>query len=223
MVYIGKLNLKIKAQSLRKKGFSVKDIQNELKVSRSSVSLWIRNIELTDKQLKRLYFSKRSGALKGSIKAAINKRRKREKITKELLEKGISEIGYLSERDKFIIGIALYFAEGTKADSSVSFSNSDSRAIFFMTSWLRNVCNVPESRFRASLYLHDNLNEIKAKKFWSDLTKIPLKQFNKTYIVKNNPRRLRKVRHIYGVLKITVSDVNLHRKIIGWIEGIFRH
>jgi len=50
---------------------------------------------------------------------------------------------------------------------------------------------------------------------------LPLTQFRKSYIVKNNPKRFRKAKNINGVLRISISDVNLHRKIMGWIEGIF--
>jgi len=222
MSYAGKLELKLQARDLRKKGLSVKEIQKRLKVSKSSVSLWVRDIKLTKKQLKKLYLnSSRTGALKGSIIAAMNKIRAREELTRKLLKEGMKEIGTLSKRDKFITGVAMYFAEGSKGDKNVSFSNTDPKAIKFMVGWLRNFCNVPEKKFRASLYLHDNLNERRAKQFWSKLTKIPLDQFRKSYIVRNNPNRLRKVRHIYGVLKITVSNANLHRKIMGWINGIF--
>jgi len=220
MSYIGKLDLKLKAQALRKQGLSVKEIQKRLKVSRSSVSLWVRDIRLTKKQLEKLYLNKRTGALKGSIVAAMNKIRIREELTKKLIEKGEKEVGKIFQRDKFITGIALYFAEGEKSSEHISFSNSDPRAIEFMVGWFRKFCKVPEEKFRCSLYIHDNLNENTAKKFWSKLTKIPLSQFRKSYIVKNNPHRLRKVKHPYGVLRIGVSNVNLHRKIIGWISGI---
>jgi len=222
MSYSGKLEAKLKARELRKKGFSVGGIQKKLKVSRSSVSLWVRDIRLTSKQLKTLYLNKKTGALRGSIIAAMNKIRKREELTEQLKKEGKREVGELSKRDKFITGIAMYFAEGDKGDGSASFSNSDPAAIKFMTDWFRRFCKVPEDKFRASLYIHDNLNEKKAQKFWSNLIKIPLSQFRKSYIVRNNPNRLRKVKHIYGVLKITVSNVNLHRRIMGWIDGIFQ-
>ena len=91
-----------------------------------------------------------------------------------------------------------------------------------MMGWLRFYCAVPENKFRMSLYLHDNLDEKKAKQFWADLTKIPLAQFGKSYIVKNKPDRLRKTKHIYGVARITASNANLHRKIMGWIAGLFQ-
>ncbi|MCK4454260.1 hypothetical protein KAU51_02840 [Candidatus Parcubacteria bacterium] len=222
MSYAGKLELKLKARELRKKGLSVKEIQRKLKVSLSSVSLWVRDVELTKKQLEKLYLNKKTGQLKGSIIAAMNKIRKRKEITEKLIKEGKKEMGNLSKRDRFITGIAMYFAEGSKTDGDVEFSNSDPRAIKFMADWFREFCKIPEEKFRCSLYIHDNLDEGKAKKFWSKITKIPLTQFRKSYIVKNNPYRLRKVKHIYGVLRVGADDVNLHRKVMGWIEGIFK-
>jgi hypothetical protein len=92
-----------------------------------------------------------------------------------------------------------------------------------MMEWFRKYCNVNEGRFRGSLYIHDNLDVQKARKFWSKLTGIPLDQFTKTYIVKNKKSRFRKSKHKYGVFKIVVSDVNLNRRIMGWISGIFNN
>ena len=223
MSYAGKLDLKLKAQKLRKQGLSVKEIEKKLKVSRSSVSLWVREVKLTKKQLENLYLNKKTGQLKGSIIAAMNKIKIREDITKRLIREGGKEVGKISQRDRFITGIALYFAEGSKTDGGVAFSNSDPRAIRFMVDWFRKFCKIPREKFRCSLYIHDNLSESKAKEFWSKLTKIPLSQFRKSYIVKNNPHRLRKVKHIYGVLRIGVSNVNLHRRIMGWISGVFKN
>lgn len=221
MSYPGKLELKLKARILRKKGFSVDNIQKKLKVSRSSVSFWIRGIKLTKKQLNKLYLNKKTGGLKGSIIAAMNKIRKREQLTEKLMREAKTDIGRLSKRERFIAGIALYFAEGNKADKAVVISNSDPRAMRFMAYWFRKYCNVREEKFRCSLYLHDNLDENRAKKFWSSLIRIPISQFTKTYMVKNNTKRFRKTKHEYGVLRITISNVNLHRKIMGWISGVF--
>ena len=221
MSYIGKLELKLKAQKLRKQGVSIKEIQKRLEVSRSSVSLWVRDIRLTNKQLKKLYFNKRTGALRGSIIAARNKIEKRNELTQRLKQEGIREIGIISQRDRFIAGVSMYLGEGGKTDRSVQISNSDPKVIKCMVRWLRENCGVLEEKLRGSLYIHDNLDEKKAKRFWSKLTGIPLKQFTKTYIVKNNPKRLRKKKHIYGVFRVSVSNASMHRKIMGWIDGLF--
>ena len=91
-----------------------------------------------------------------------------------------------------------------------------------MMDWLREYCSVPEKKFRGSLYLHDNLDEGQAKDFWSKLTRIPLDQFTKTYIVKNKEMRFRRTKHEFGIFRIVISDVCLNRKIMGWISGIFQ-
>jgi len=220
MGYAGKLEMKSKARSLRKKGFSVKDIQKKLGVSRSSVSLWVRDIQLSKKQQERLYLNKKTGALRGSIIGAKEKQKEREELTRKLLAEGEKEVGDVSSRDRFIAGIALYFAEGDKADGHVSFNNSDPNAIRFMANWLREFCNISEEKLRGSLYIHDDLDEYKAKRYWSKLTRIPLGQFTKSYIAPNNLNRLRKKKHIYGVFRISISSTILHRKITGWISKV---
>ena len=223
MRHVGKLELKLEARELRKKGLSMRGIQRRLGVSRSSVSLWVRDIELDQKQLEKLHLSRKTGAFRGSIIAAANKAREGRKLTLELFREGKKEVGRLLRRDRFVIGIAMYFAEGDKADRHVGFSNSDARSIKFMMGWLREFCKVPETKFRGNLYIHDNLDQKKARQFWSRLTGIPLSQFTKTYIVRNNPHRLRKSKHPYGIFRVRVSDVNLHRKIMGWIDGILEN
>jgi hypothetical protein len=66
------------------------------------------------------------------------------------------------------------------------------------------------------------LDEIKAKGFWSKLSGIPLSNFTKVYKVKNNPNRIKKRKHPYGIFRIRASNVILHRIIIGWINGLLK-
>ncbi|HNY35990.1 MAG TPA: hypothetical protein PLD14_01640 [Candidatus Pacearchaeota archaeon] len=218
----GKLDLKIKARELRKKGKSIKEIKRNLNVSLSSVSIWVRDIKLNKKQLEDLYLNKKTGNLKGSIIAAQNKIRKRELITQKLKEEGFKEIGMLTDRQRFLVGVSIYAGEGGKTDRDISFVNSDPKLIKFMMNWFSDFCNVPFDKFRGSLYIHNDLNEKKAKKFWSKLTKIPLSHFTKSYIAKNNKKRLRNKKHENGIFRIKVSNANLHRKIMGWVDGIFK-
>ncbi|HNP79293.1 MAG TPA: hypothetical protein PKI00_00370 [Candidatus Pacearchaeota archaeon] len=216
----GKLDLKLKARELRKKGLSIKKIKKKLNVSLSSVSVWVRDIKLNKKQLNKLYLNKKTGNLKGSIIAAHNKIKEREKITKILNEQGRKDIGRLNKRERFIAGIAIYAGEGGKTDRDISFVNSDPKMIKFMVNWFKDFCDISNDKLRGSLYIHDDLNENKAKSFWSKLSEIPLSQFTKSYIVKNNKNRLRKKKHNYGIFKIKISNAFLHRKIMGWVDGL---
>ena len=220
MGYAGKLEEKRKARELRRKGHSYSEILEEINVSRDSISRWCRDIRLTESQLKRIYGKTKKGGLKGSVIAAENKKKRKDKEIKELIAKGVNDIRSVSEYDFFIVGIMLYAGEGTKKDGKVSFSNADPVLILSMMNWFRKFCDIPEEKFRAQLYIHDNLNEDEAKKYWSDLINIPLTQFHKTYVVKNNPNRLHKNVNKFGVLKIRFDSVKIHRRLMGWIKGV---
>ncbi|PIU50996.1 hypothetical protein COS91_06755 [Candidatus Desantisbacteria bacterium CG07_land_8_20_14_0_80_39_15] len=216
----GKLKEKYLARNLRKQGFSYKEIIQKVEVSKSTVSQWCRDIELSEKEIQRLCKKRKAGGLKGSIKGAKIQQRLRIENTNFLMREGIKEIGKLNRRENLIAGAMLFASEGTKRDGSVDFANSDPRIISFMMKWLIEVCNVPKEKIKAKLYIHENLDEYGAREFWSNLINLPLYQFNKSYIAKNNVDRIRKNIHPYGVLTLRVYDSKLHRKIMGWIQGI---
>jgi hypothetical protein len=223
MGYFGYLELKQKSQKLRKKGFSYNEINNQLHVSKSTLSNWCKDIALTKEQAFRLFNNKLKGSAKGRIIGA--KRQQEEKIKKinNLLIQGKKEVGKLNKKSRFMVGIALYVAEGTKSEKSPGFANSDPKIIKFMRSWFKEFCKIPDEKFRGAIWIHDNLNVKNAEKYWSNLTKIPLNQFHKTYISENkiNSKKIRKNLHEFGVFSIRFSDVQVIRRINGWISGVF--
>lgn len=119
-------------------------------------------------------------------------------------------------------GIAFYAGEGDKSDGKGGFSNSDPKIVKFMMEWFMEFCDLAISKFRGAIWLHEGLDESKAKKFWSSLTGIPETQFHKTYIAKDkkDSRKVRKNLHEYGVFAIRFFDSDKQRKIIGWINAI---
>lgn len=223
MGYTGNLELKQKAQELRRKGLSYKEIQKIVFVPKSTLSGWCRDIALTEEQALRLFKNKLKGSERGRIIGAKRQQAKRIEEIKKLLEEGKSEVGILNKRDRFIAGIALYAAEGTKKDKNCCFSNSDPLLIKFMANWFREFCFVPESKLRGAIWIHEGLDENAAKNYWAKLVNISPTQFHKTYIAKNKTesKKIRKNLHNYGVFSLRFSDAKIHRKIMGWIAGVF--
>lgn len=222
MGYFGYLEKKLRAQELRKKGLSYLEIQKIVDIPKSTLSGWCRDVAITEEQALRLFKNKLKGAARGRIIGAKRQQAKRLNEIKDMLTAGKSEVGRLSERDKFIAGICLYAAEGTKRDKVCNFANSDSLLIKFMADWFRRFCHVREEKLRGSLWIHDNLNWKKAISYWSKLVAIPRSQFYKPYIAKNktDSQKIRKNIHQYGVFSINFSDAKIHRKIMGWIAGV---
>ena len=88
----------------------------------------------------------------------------------------------------------LYAGEGAKGDGKGVFANSDPRIIKFMMRWFKEFCNLPISKFRGAIWIHEGLDQRKAKIFWSELTGIPEQQFHKTYIAKDKKDSKKHVR-----------------------------
>lgn len=223
MGYFGKIEEKLEAQKLRKKGWSYGRIKQKVSVSKDTISRWCKNIPLTLKQKETLLNNKKWGQRKGSIIAAENKKKIREANTLNINKLARRELKFLTKRDQFIAGIALYAAEGDKADGRGGFANSDPKLIKFMTDWFLEFPKVNKKRLRGALWIHNNLNIPKAEKFWSDLTNIPIKQFHKTYQVapKLNSRKIRKNIHKFGVFSVRFYESDKQRKILGWILALF--
>ena len=87
--------------------------------------------------------------------------------------------------------------------------------------WFRKICQIPNERFRAHLHLHTGLDEEKAKNYWSKITKIPLKQFGKTYFKKEGTGHRKNILY-NGTIRIRFGSEDLRHKIFSWIEEICR-
>ncbi|HCG76995.1 MAG: hypothetical protein COZ37_04415 [bacterium (Candidatus Ratteibacteria) CG_4_10_14_3_um_filter_41_18] len=87
MGYTGKLAEKLRARELRKNGLSYNEIKKILHVSKSTLSLWCRDITLSGEFENRLAQRKLKGALKGSIVNAKKQQRKRIAETEKIHRK----------------------------------------------------------------------------------------------------------------------------------------
>lgn len=222
MGYYGKLDEKDKAIKLRKLGYSYSEIKDKINVSKNTISRWCRDIKLTKKQLKHLQKLQKEGLKSGAQKGANSNKQKRIENERALLKIGKDEIGKLNSKEKFLVGVALYIGEGTKNGSTVDFTNSNPKIINYMIQWLIKSCKIPKNKIKANLWLHNNNNEKKAISYWSKITGLPISNFGSTYLVKNkiNSKKTRKNVYPYGIIKIRHSDVQILRRIHGWMEGI---
>lgn len=210
---VRKWQLKENAIDLRKKGLSYKEIKQFVPVSKSTLSLWLRDVFLTEKQLEILR-SRYDLQLRGS-KAVRAKRQAEIKIIKEAARKEIKPLS----KDQFkIAGLMLYWAEGNKTHS-VGITNSDPKLIIFMMKWFREVCLIPEQKFKAHLHLHSGQDEKEIKNYWSKITNISLVQFGKSHIKKEGSGHKKRILY-NGTIKINICDKNLLYRIGSWIEAI---
>lgn len=218
---------KKRAISLRKRGKTYSEIQKIIPVSRSSLSTWLRGVELPLKNKKQLNLKKKVLQKRGA-KARV---RQRDQVSKEIKSVAKNEVGVINERELWLIGIALYWAEGSKEKShsrtvpSLEFSNSDPKMVRLYIRWLTDIVGVNPDHINCYLYIHQSaksrLPDIKDA--WLEATGLPSKQISRVYYKKHNVKTVRKNigDNYFGMLRIWVSrSTNLNRKVSGWIEGI---
>jgi hypothetical protein len=221
---IAKIEEKKKAIELRKKGLSYSEILKQVPVTKASLSLWLRDIRLSKKQQDRLV---KKSLSKLNLGAKI-KKEKRILKTERIKKKAVKEIGKIRKRELWLIGIALYWAEGSKqkkhnVSQGVEFGNSDPEMIKFYLNWLKDCCGIASEDIVFYIYLHKTVDGEKVKKYWSQITELPLNRFQKIIWKKHKFKTIRKNigKDYHGLLKITVKkSTDLNRKIAGLIEGI---
>ncbi|MEI7890558.1 MAG: hypothetical protein WCI36_01180 [bacterium] len=209
------------AIDLRKKGFSYNEILQKIPVAKSTLSVWLRDIGIAKKQTQRLT-EKRKAAQQKAHQTCRNNRIKKEM---KIITQAKSEIRKISQKELWLIGTALYWAEGSKqketnVSQGVSFGNSDPRMILLFHKWMHECCNIPKERFDYRIYIHETANIEKAKKFWSKLLN---EYIEKTHLKKHTPKTiaLHANNDYNGLLRIDITkSTDLNRRIKGWILGI---
>jgi hypothetical protein len=206
-----KLREKEQAIVLRKQGFSLKEISEKVKVAKGTVSLWVKDIELTPKACIRLL----ARIKKGQYISARNKRKKtelREKMFEKEARKWASGIRISAQQEKLICAM-IYWCEGAKGHAQgIDFTNSDPYLVKYFIDLLGRVFSVPRDKICARLHLHSYHDPEKQKKFWAKILRISEDQFRNPYLKPNSKKRIRK--DYPGCINIRYYDSILARKIM---------
>src|SRR3990170_3922633 len=73
-----------------------------------------------------------------------------------LKEEGIGLVGRLSRRERFLAGVALYWAEGFKKDKMVGLANTDPEMIKFIIRWFIECLGVEKNSFRLRVVINES-------------------------------------------------------------------
>ncbi len=220
-----KLDLKNKAISLRKKGYSYRDISNKINIPKSTLSDWLKNILLSNNQsnilLKRVS--------RGQMLGAQAVRDKRILVTKQIRENSIKEIGKISKKEILMLGAVLYWGEGSKQSSRnvsqpVEFVNSDPNMCKFFIKWIVESLGINMKDLIFRIYINES-KKISANRYlniWSNIINVSSENI-KLFFTKDRYSKLKRIgkNNYKGQLRIVVKkSTNLNRRISGLVEGI---
>lgn len=198
------------ARKLRSQGHSLREISEELEVSESSVSTWVRDVELDDQAQRRIEKLREQAIEKARRTKRLKREREYEKAT-EKAQKTLNNFTESSENSKIICAL-IYWCEGaSNRDGRVNFTNSEPELVQLFLYLLRNSFDVDEDKFRAVMHLHDYHDEGKQKRFWSEVTSIPESQFHKTYQKEHTKKQTRE--GYPGCVSVRYHDVSITREL----------
>lgn len=212
MGYRGKLVERERARELRGQGFTMDEVAAEVGVSKSSVSLWTRDVEFTSRQ-------RESGRFGARNRAPNSRQRRKAAEIERLNAEGISRLGALGEQAFLAAGAALYAGEGAKGDGVVNFANSDPQMVAFFCVWFRRFFEIDERRLRVTVYLHQGLDLDAAQSHWSEVTGVPLSQFRSPYRAVPDPT-IRKNKHEHGCVYVRYCCARTHRAVMGLVRAL---
>lgn len=169
---------KNEAQRMRKAGASYSQIKAALTVSKSTLSLWLRDMPLPDKRLREL----RDHNAVRIERYRETRRKTREARWADVRNRAAKDIGKLSRREILIAGLWLYWGEGGKTKLwTTSVSNNDPAMIRFFIQWL-TLLGVPRERMRVHMHFYSDMDIKGETLYWSRSLGLPLSAFRKPYV-----------------------------------------
>lgn len=216
------LSLKEKAINYRKRGYSYNMISREMGLAKSTLSDWLR--EIPYKPSKEVI--KRIGLAR--MKSANFKHEQRMIDIATMKKLAKKDIGKLTKRDLWLLGIGIYLGEGSKLYEYIRVINSDPGIIKITMRWFRDICGLNDKNFAPRVYTYPDNDVKETIKYWSKIIDIPEEQFKTTQIdLRNNKLSKKKRKLPYGTLHIQIRSCgkkelgrSLHRRIMGWIEAV---
>ncbi|KUO18926.1 hypothetical protein [Streptomyces dysideae] len=214
-------DLRERARELRRQGWTYNQIQAELGCSKSSVSLWVRDLPHPEPRCTPEEQRARMNAGLARLHASRDQERAATK------QAAAAAIGELSDRELFIAGVALYWAEGSKDKSYrrtevLQFINSDPNVIKLFLRWLE-LLEVTRDRLTLRVSIHVTADVEAAENFWAEIVGVDVSALSKATLKKHNPRTVRKNTSdaYHGCLAIYVrQSADLYRRMEGAWYGI---
>ncbi|MFE6132136.1 hypothetical protein ACFQ6Q_28360 [Streptomyces sp. NPDC056437] len=215
-------DLRARARELRLAGMTYDQIQLELGCSKSSISLWVRDLPKPPAQR-----TPAEQAKLASDKRWEHERPLREAERRRTTQEAFEEIGTLTDRELFLLGVGLYWSEGAKSkpyrrQESVTFINSDADMIRVYLAWLA-LLDVKPDRLRYRVMIHESADVEGAECYWAAVAGIDTSALSRTTLKRHNPKTVRKnVGDAYrGCFVVRVLGcAELYRRIEGWWCGI---
>jgi hypothetical protein len=201
---------------MRADGCSVKEIERSLGVARSSVSRWVRDVELGADLRQGLIARSRLGPIVAAERKAARARE---------IRRGYQEVGRRLVRDRgytYAAGCMLYWAEGGKERNSLKIVNSDPELLRMFAGFLREHFEVDEARMavRCNLFADHRSRQTEIEDHWLTVLELPRACLRKSAVnvYSKSSQRKRVNKLPFGTCELVVHSTRIVQTIYGSIQ-----
>jgi hypothetical protein len=205
---------KDKAVELRKLGLSYREIEKVLSIPRSTLSGWLKDVELGETQKNRLRKSYGTGLTQARLKAAEWHRAQKELRLLKAKEDAQSVLDSLIIDDSVVeLALAmLYLGEGAKTGTT-AIGSSDPLILKFFLNVLVQKYEIDPSKARFDLHIRADQNPEEIRKYWAKELNLPKSYFKYVVADKRTEGRT-SYPHYKGVCIINCGTIAIQRKLI---------
>ena len=205
-------HLRRKARKFRRNGDSLGIICDRLKMSKTTVWYWVKDIPTKVTQKK---------SCKPHIGGTAIKRHFA-KLREDAYKQGMREYRDLIKIPTFRDFVVTYIGEGyRRTRNQVAVANSNEKVIKLSYYWMKRLAN-PERPLDFGIQIHKDNNEGELKDFWAK--KLGISPSSIKVIRKSNSGEMafRKWRSQYGVFTVRVSDTYLRSRVQAWMGLVMK-
>jgi transcriptional regulator with XRE-family HTH domain len=212
------------ARELRREGWLLREIADELGISPKTAFLWCRGIPTPARAVhgRSAEETRAMGRAYWDVELE-----RRDVVRQAAIRSHQARVGLLSERELDLVVATAYWCEGSKSKpwarrEKLQFINSDPDLVRLLIEWLRRR-GAGLERCRLSVNIHESGDLAAATRFWANATGCDEEQLAKPLLKRHNPLTVRKnVGESYvGCLSIGVRQSrDLYREIEGLWRGI---
>lgn len=202
----------------RDEGRAIKSIAAQLSVSTSTVSRWVRDIQLTEDQLAALREANPilNGQRLGTERSSAIARQRR--LAAQAHGRALAAVGDPLHRT----GCMLYWAEGSRNRNQVVFTNADAEMLALFREFLRRCYDVGDERIAMTVNVHlgNGLALRDIESWWLRRLWLPETSLRRTIVNRVSRASERKRRTLpYGTVRLAVCSTFAVQSIYGAIQA----
>lgn len=199
----------IRAREMRQQGLAITEIARRLGVSKGSVSVWVRDVPLTEEQRQALRERVWAGQVAGGQKARLVNQQRQAEHMAELKRRAYEMTEVHWNEPLFVAGVMLYQGEGRRSGNT-EIVNSDPRFLRLFKRWVDT--HTPGYEFTLRIRLFDDNDEEESLEYWTSQVPVERVMIRRR---EGGKRSSGKLRHGMAGLYVHAStDLN---RILGYI------